>query len=225
MNILSIFSIALIFHASACQASGVERLYWDTADAPGLQGGNGTWSVEAKNWNVSAEGAGPRVAWRAGMTAVFRDPEKCLVLAAGPLEVGGIEAAALDLAGGAIGFPARPETLITALSGRSCRDESQLNFSSECGSRLAETGDGEGRIRGIENPIQRSPTGFHAGGELSLGDVFLFQDLLKLESHHTLEGEDFDFGTNSLICEEVAKITSAMDVLVCFGFHFRCSFM
>jgi hypothetical protein len=97
---------------------------------------------------------------------------------------------------------ARPETLITALSGRSCRDESQLNSSSECGSRLAETGDGEGRIRGIENPIQGSPTGFHAGGELSLGDMFLFQDLLKLESHHTLDGEDFDFGTNSLICEE-----------------------
>jgi hypothetical protein len=119
----------------------------------------------------------------------------------------------------------RLETLITASSGWSCRDESQLNFSSECGGRLAETGDGEGRIPGIENPIQGRPTGFHAGGELSLGDVFLFQDLLELERHHTLEGEHFDFGTNSLIYEEVAEITSAMDVLGCFGFHFRCSFM
>lgn len=117
------------------------------------------------------------------------------------------------------------EALITASSGRSCRDESQFNFSSECGSRLAETGDGEGWIPGIENTIQGSPTGFHAGGELSLRDVFLFQDLLKLERHHTLECEHFDFGPNSLIYEEVAEITSAMDVLVCFGFHFRCSFM
>lgn len=67
--------------------------------------------------------------------------------------------------------------------GRSCRNKSQLNFSSECGSLLAETGDGEGRIRGIENPIQGSPTGFHAGGKLSLRDTLLFQDLLKLECH------------------------------------------
>jgi autotransporter-associated beta strand protein len=106
VNIPSVFSIALLLHATACLASGAERLYWDMADAPGLQGGKGTWSTEAKNWSESADGAGPRVAWRAGMIAVFRDTEKCLVLAEGPLEVGGIEAAALDLAGGAIGFPA-----------------------------------------------------------------------------------------------------------------------
>jgi autotransporter-associated beta strand protein len=96
----------LLSLAIAHAALAAERLYWDTADAPGLQGGNGTWSTEAKNWNESADGDGPRVAWRAGMIAVFQDPEKCLVLAEGPLEVGGIEAAALDLAGGAIGFPA-----------------------------------------------------------------------------------------------------------------------
>lgn len=60
---------------------------------------------------------------------------------------------------------------------------------------------------------------------MSLRDVFLLQNLLKLERHHTLESEHFDFWANSLVCEEVAEITSAMDVLRCFGFHFRCSFM
>ena len=93
-------AILLLF---ACIGSAIgselpERLYW--------QGGNGSWSAEAKSWSTSADGSGARVAWRAGAVAVFSFSEKQLILVEGPLEVGGIEANALDVAGGAIGFPA-----------------------------------------------------------------------------------------------------------------------
>lgn len=106
MRYLPLFPFVLFLLTCAHPAIASERLYWDLSDEPGLQSGNGTWSVETKNWSASADGSGPRAAWRPGAIAVFTNPAKCLVIATGPLEVGGIEAAALDVAGGAFDFPA-----------------------------------------------------------------------------------------------------------------------
>ena len=46
-------------------------LYYDTSASAGLQGGSGTWSTSATNWNTAADGSGSRVAWTNGDDAVF----------------------------------------------------------------------------------------------------------------------------------------------------------
>jgi len=106
MRFLPFLPIVLFLLTCADPALASDRLYWDLSDEPGLQGGNGTWSVETKNWSASADGSGARVGWRQGAVAVFGSTDKNLVLVEGPVEVSGIEGQSVDVAGGAIGFPA-----------------------------------------------------------------------------------------------------------------------
>ncbi len=84
MRLLPSLLIVLFLLACADSSLGSERLYWDLSDEPGLQGGNGAWSAEAKNWNASADGSGARVGWRPGAVAVFGSTDKNLVLVARP---------------------------------------------------------------------------------------------------------------------------------------------
>jgi hypothetical protein len=107
----------------------------------------------------------------------------------------------------------------------SCRDKTQFDLPAEGCSGFAKSGDGEGWVRGIQNSLEGGPAGFHPQGKLGLGDVFPFQDSLEFEGHHALEGEDLDFGADSFLREEVAKVAATVAVHLCFGFHFRCSFM
>jgi hypothetical protein len=70
----------------------------------------------------------------------------------------------------------------------------QLQLPIESGGGFSEAGDGERRVGGIEHPVQRCPTGFHARGQFGLGDVFLLKNLLVLKGNHALEGQHFHLG-------------------------------
>jgi autotransporter-associated beta strand protein len=94
-------------------ASESARLYWDTSDSPGLQSGAGTWSAQAAMWSASAEGTGPRIAWKPGAVAVFPWKEKALVLVEGGIEAAEIVSANVDFAGGRFSVPAGGLTIST----------------------------------------------------------------------------------------------------------------
>ncbi|MCX7414555.1 MAG: right-handed parallel beta-helix repeat-containing protein [Planctomycetia bacterium] len=95
------------FPAAAVESAAAPRLHWDTSEAPGLQGGGGTWNADALAWNPVADGSAARVAWQSGAIAVFDGAESDggkgtppRVLLAADIEAAGIVAHAIELVGG-----------------------------------------------------------------------------------------------------------------------------
>lgn len=99
------------------------------------------------------------------------------------------------------------------------RDKAQFHFPAEGGGGFAEAGHGERWIRWIQQTIQRGAAGFHAGGELGLGDVFRLEDLLELNGDSALQREYFHCRKESFFSEKIAEVASAVGVLGGFCFH------
>jgi hypothetical protein len=87
-------------------ATEPQPLYWHPTEAPGQQAGPGIWSAQVPMWSTSPQGTGPRVAWKPGCTAVFPGKQKAMILVEGVIEVAGIDADNVDLAGGKFQIPA-----------------------------------------------------------------------------------------------------------------------
>jgi hypothetical protein len=109
--------------------------------------------------------------------------------------------------------------LLEAGAAVSGRHEAQFHLAAEGGGGFAEAGDGERGVGGIEQPIQRGPAGFHAGGQFGFGDAVLHEDLLELEGNDPFEGEHLDFGKNAFRGKEIPEVAAAVGVLWGFGFH------
>ena len=154
-----------------------EYLYWDTSDEPGLQGGHGTWSTETHNWNVSADGAGARMAWREGAVAIFKESTKCRVFAEGSPKVAGIDAAFLDVVGGSLSIPSSGIEILTA-------GEVVLSSAVQGSGPLLKRGKGMLSLVGI-NSLPSGITLF-AGKLRIFSSASLGQGELRVEGHATL---------------------------------------
>ncbi|MCX6939103.1 MAG: autotransporter-associated beta strand repeat-containing protein [Verrucomicrobia bacterium] len=113
------------------------RLYWDTSDQPGLQGGPARWDATSAQWSSTPEGTGPRAAWRPGAIAVFADTAAPLVFIDGEIEASGIEAGGMELAGGTLRVPA---------DGLTVANEGELTIASAMKGPGAVTKTGQGQL-------------------------------------------------------------------------------
>jgi len=85
-----------------------------------------------------------------------------------------------------------------------------LSFPPQDPRRLAQRGQRDGRIQGIQDAIHGSPARLHAGGHLGYGKGLLPDEFLDLDGEGALEGEGFDLLKHALVLQKSAQITSAV---------------
>ena len=107
--------VLLVLVASSARAA---TLYWDSADATGLQSGTGAWSLSAGNWSTNASGTGARVAWSNGGDAVFSGSGATVTIS-GTVSVGNItfSGPGWSVAGGTIAQSGSASTITANESG------------------------------------------------------------------------------------------------------------